>query len=220
MPHPNARILPVVAQDRESEARTPARPLRTIPPAARDPYAAQPPRPEWPGPSRLDLSRIAPGRPTAKGEVIEVSGRILDADGRPVAGALVEIWNCNAAGRYAHVDDGNPAAALDPDYLGFGRLMTDADGGYRLRTIRPGAYLARADIGWWRPPHIHFSILGGGPRLVTQMYFPGDPLNERDPIHMVIPPEERPRSIAQAADGGLRWDIVMRGRHRTAFEGD
>ena len=154
----------------------------------------------------------------AQGEVIEVSGRILDAEMRPVTGALVEIWNCNSHGRYAHADDSNPAAPLDTDFLGFGRLMTDSRGAYRLRTIRPAAYLARADIGWWRPPHIHFSILGGGPRLVTQMYFPGDPLNEKDPIHMIIPAEQRPASIAREADGGLAWDIVMRGRHRTPFE--
>ena len=214
------RTLAVVTRDRESEARTPARPLRPIPPAARDPYAAQPPRPEWPGPSLLDLSRIAPGRPPAQGEVIEVAGRIVDAGGRPVGGAVVEIWNCNAAGRYAHVDDANPAAPLDPDFLGFGRLMTDADGRYRLRTIRPAAYLARADIGWWRPPHIHFSILGGGPRLVTQMYFPGEPLNQKDPIHMIVPPDQRPAAIAEATADGLVWNIVMRGRHRTPFEGD
>ncbi len=215
-----SRMPDVVTQDRESEARTPARPLRPIPAAARDAYAAQPPRPEWPGPALLDLSRIAPGRPVAKGEVIEVSGRIVDAGGQPVGGAVVEVWNCNAAGRYAHVADSNPAAPRDPDFLGFGRLMTDAEGCYRLRTIRPGAYLARADIGWWRPPHIHFSILGGGPRLVTQMYFPDEPLNAKDPIHMIVPAGQHPASIARPAGDGLAWDIVMRGRHRTPFESD
>lgn len=220
MDRDDPRILAVVAQDRESEARTPAQPLRRIPAAARDPFSALPPPLEWPGPSRLDLSRIAPDRPVAQGEVIEVAGRILDEDMRPVSGALVEIWNCNSHGRYAHVDDSNPAAALDPDFLGFGRLMTDSQGRYRLRTIRPAAYLARADIGWWRPPHIHFSILGGGPRLVTQMYFPGEPLNEKDPIHMIVPADQRPAAIARAAEDGLHWDIVMRGRHRTPFEGD
>jgi len=214
------RTLAVVTQDRESEGRTPARALRPIPPAARDTYTAQPPRLEWPGPSLLDLSRIGPDRPVASGEVIEVTGRILDAGGRPVGAAAVEIWNCNAAGRYAHVDDNNPDAPLDPNFYGFGRLMTDADGRYRLRTIRPAAYLARADISWWRPPHIHFSILGGGPRLVTQMYFPGDPLNEKDPIHMIVPPEQRPAAIAETTGDGLSWDIVLRGRHRTPFETD
>lgn len=218
MDRQDTRTLAVVTQDRESEARTPAQPLRRIPMQACDPFTPQPPLPEWPGPSSLDLSRIAPGRPVAQGEVIEVSGRILDEDMRPVSGALVEIWNCNSHGRYSHIDDNNADAALDPNFLGFGRLMTDSRGAYRLRTIKPAAYLARADIGWWRPPHIHFSILGGGPRLVTQMYFPGDPLNEKDPIHMIIPPEQRPGSIARTDEGGLRWDIVMRGRHRTPFD--
>jgi protocatechuate 3,4-dioxygenase beta subunit len=214
------RSLAVVINDRESETRTPAQPLRPIPPAARDPFSAQPPRMEWGGPPHLDLSRIAPGRPVAQGEVIDVVGQILDEDARPVAQALVEIWNCNSFGRYSHVADHSPDAPLDPHFRGFGRLMTDADGRYRLRTIRPAGYLARADIGWWRPPHIHFSILGNGPRLVTQMYFPGEPLNEKDPIHLIIPPEERPRAIARSEGGVLRWDIVMRGRHQSHFEDD
>lgn len=222
MTDPDPRILTVVRNDRESEARTPALPLHPVPVAARDPYAMQPPSLEWPGPAQLDLSRIAPGRPQAQGDVIEVSGRIVDEDLRPVRNALVEIWNCNSFGRYSHIDDGGANdARLDPDFLGFGRLVTDDDGRYHLRTIRPAGYLARADIGWFRPPHIHFSILGGGPRLVTQMYFPGNDLNERDFIYLAVPEAERSRTIGTAlAVDRLQWDIVMRGRHVPPFDVD
>lgn len=136
--------------------------------------------------------------------------------------SVVEIWNCNTFGRYSHIDDhGSPDSPLDPNFYGFGRLMTDDNGGYVVRTIRPAPYLARADINWWRPAHVHFSVLGGGPRLITQMYFPDDALNEKDHIHMTIPAEERPLSIARReSDAQFRWDIVMRGRHQSFFEDD
>src|SRR5262249_12303289 len=164
-----------------------------------------------------DLTRIAPGRPRAHGEVIEITGRIVDEDLQPVRRTLVEVWNANAQGRYSHViDAGRNDAPLDPDFYGVGRLVTDEDGRYRLQTIKPGAYIARKDISWWRPPHVHFSILGGGVRLVTQMYFPGETLNEQDYIFMIVPPEQRERVIGRPVRAAaFAFDIVIRGRFQT-----
>lgn len=209
------RILSVVFNDRESETRTPAQPLYVIPPDARDAFAPMPPRPAV-SPSEADFTRIAPGRPLAAGQIIAVTGRVLDEDGRPVRGTLMEIWNANTYGRYSHSMDSQTEAPLDPNFYGFGRVLTDDDGTYRLRTIKPGAYIARSDIGWWRPPHVHFSIVGSGVRLVTQMYFPNEPLNRQDFIHMTIPETERNRVIANPADSNtFRFDIVVRGRCQT-----
>jgi protocatechuate 3,4-dioxygenase beta subunit len=214
----NSRILPVVYNDRESEARTPAHPLIVIPEEARDVFTAMPPLPAVHS-SEADFTRIAPGRLQALGQPIVVSGRVLDEDGRPVRRSLIEIWNANAHGRYSHSGDANSSQPLDPNFYGFGRLITDDDGVYRLRTIKPGAYLARADISWWRPPHVHFSILGGGVRLVTQMYFPGEPLNEKDHIHMTIPTAERPLAIGSELElHNFRFDIRVRGRFQNTFE--
>ena len=211
------RILPVVYNDRESEARTPAKPLIVIPAEARDSFSAVPIIPAVHA-SEADFTRIAPGRPLALGQPIVVTGRVLDEDVRPVRRSLIEIWNANTHGRYSHTGDSNSPQPLDPNFYGFGRLLTDDDGIYRLRTIRPGAYLARADIGWWRPPHVHFSILGGGVRLVTQMYFPHEPLNEKDYIHMTIPPEERRLVIGNEVElHTFRFDIAVRGRFQNVF---
>jgi protocatechuate 3,4-dioxygenase beta subunit len=213
------RVLPVVVNDRESESRTPASRLYRIPEAARDPYAPCPPPPSLRA-GENDLTRLAPGRRQASGEAIAITGRILDEDLRPVRRTLVEVWNANTHGRYSHTSDAGNGAPLDPDFYGFGRLLTDDDGRYVLRTIRPGAYVARKDIGWWRPPHVHFSVVGAGVRLVTQMYFPGEPLNEKDLIFMIVPEEERDRVIgrsapAPGADRAFVFDIVIRGRFQT-----
>jgi protocatechuate 3,4-dioxygenase, beta subunit len=218
------RLLPVVYHDRESESRTPAQPLCLIPANARDPYAPSPPLPAT-RPGENDLTRIGPGRPRAHGEAIEISGRILDEDLRPVRRTLVEVWNANTHGRYAHIiDAGRNDAPLDPHFYGFGRLVTDGDGQYTVRTIKPGAYIARKDIGWWRPPHVHFSVIGSGVRLVTQMYFPGDPLNEKDYIFMIVPQDARPRVIGRRVQkdpaytrthATFEFDIVIRGRFQT-----
>jgi protocatechuate 3,4-dioxygenase beta subunit len=167
-----------------------------------------------------DLTRIALGRPQASGEAIAITGRILDEDLRPVRRTLVEVWNANTHGRYSHTSDAGNDAPLDPNFYGFGRLLTDDDGRYRLRTIKPGAYVARKDVGWWRPPHVHFSVVGSGVRLVTQMYFPGEPLNEKDFIFMIVPAEERDRVIgltapAETGDRAFQFDIVIRGRFQT-----
>jgi protocatechuate 3,4-dioxygenase beta subunit len=214
------RVLPIVVNDRESETRTPASPLYRIPDEARDLYTPCPPG-SMVRPDEHDLTRIAAGRPVADGEVIAITGRILDEDRRPVRRTLVEVWNANTYGRYSHVGDaGGPDAPLDPHFYGFGRLVTDDEGRYRVRTIKPGAYIARKDIGWWRPPHVHVSVVGCGARLVTQMYFPGEPLNEKDYIYLVIPEADRDLVIGQPdrpdrGDRVFRFDIVIRGRFQT-----
>lgn len=123
-----------------------------------------------------DLTRL-PGRPgRAQGQVLTIMGRVLNRAGEPVRGARVEVWQANAAGRYAHPSDTNPAP-LDPSFEGFAALTTDAEGRYRFTTVKPGAYPAGQGV---RPPHIHFEVVGGSDRLVTQMYFQGEPENERD----------------------------------------
>ena len=164
------------------------------------------------------------GRP-AQGQLIEIGGQILDEDGRPVRGAVVELWQANAAGRYLHALD-QRAAPLDPNFVGNGRVRTDDEGRYSFFTIKPGAYPVPVKDTWWRPPHVHFSILGPATlsRLVTQMYFPGDPLNEWDRILQSVPDAgARDRLVARAlhpadiGDGwlGYRHDIVLRGRNAT-----
>jgi protocatechuate 3,4-dioxygenase, beta subunit len=213
------RWLPVVGNDRESETRTPSRRLYRIPEEARDFLAPSPPLPSM-RPGEHDLTRLAPGRPQAAGEAIVIAGRILDEDLQPVRRTLIEVWNANSFGRYSHViDAGRNDAPLDPNFYGFGRLLTDDEGRYRVRTIKPGAYIARRDIAWWRPPHVHFSVVGSGVRLVTQMYFPGDPLNEKDYIYLIVPEADRELTIGRRSsfDGeqGYQFDIVVRGRHQT-----
>jgi protocatechuate 3,4-dioxygenase, beta subunit len=177
-------------------------------------------------PLDADLTRRHAGEPL--GERIIVTGRVLDSGGRPVPDTLVEIWQANAAGRYAHHVDDHPAP-LDPNFDGAGRCMTDSDGRYRFITIKPGAYPWGNHLNAWRPAHIHFSLFGRAftQRLVTQMYFPGDPLFAQDPIFNSVPdPKARQRMIA-AFDLdltvpewalGFRWDIVLRGHEQTVFE--
>lgn len=215
------RSLPVVVNDRESETRTPSRPLHRIPAAARDQFTAWAPLPAL-RPGENDLTRVAAGRPRADGKAIVISGRVLDEDLRPVRRTLIEVWNANARGRYSHtIDAGRNDAPLDPHFYGFGRLVTDDDGRYHVRTIKPGAYIARKDINWWRPPHVHFSVLGGGLRLVTQMYFPDDPLNDQDHIYRIVPDEDRPRVIGRAIQPDtFQFDIVLRGRFQTPLDTD
>jgi protocatechuate 3,4-dioxygenase beta subunit len=177
-------------------------------------------------PTDNDLTRQHPGAPL--GERIIVEGRVLDEDGRPVRDALVELWQCNAAGRYTHVVDQHDAP-LDPNFGGAGRTLTDADGRYRFVTIKPGAYPWRNHANAWRPAHIHFSLFGRNflSRLVTQMYFPGDPLMVADPIFNSIPdPRARERLVSRFDLDltqpewalGYRFDIVLRGREATPME--
>src|SRR5207247_8127131 len=206
----------VVVHDRESETRTPAHALYRIPDPSRDPFTPCPPAPSLRA-GEDDLTRLAPGRRQASGEAIAITGRILDEDLRPVRRTVIEVWGANAHGRYSHViDAGRNDAPLDPNFYGFGRLMTDEDGRYRVRTIKPGAYIARKDIGWWRPPHVHFSVLGGGVRLVTQMYFSGEPLNQKDYIHMVMPETEPSRVIATpSGSANSRFNHLVAGATAT-----
>ena len=173
-----------------------------------------------------DLTRQHTGEPV--GERIIVTGRVVDEDGRPVRDTLVEIWQANAAGRYVHVVDQHPAP-LDPNFTGAARAVTDAQGRYRFTTIKPGAYPWKNHANAWRPAHIHFSLFGPSflSRLVTQMYFPGDPLLALDPMWMSIPDERaRLRMMSTFDIGttepewalGYRFDIVLRGRDATPTE--
>lgn len=173
-------------------------------------------------PLDADLTRQSTGAPL--GERIIVSGRVLDEDGRPVRRSLVEIWQCNAAGRYAHAGDQHDAP-LDPHFVGRGKLLTGDDGEYRFVTIKPGAYPWRNHPNAWRPAHIHFSLFGNlyAQRLITQMYFPGDPLLAFDPIYRSVPEGARERLVSQFDLSrtvpeialGYRFDIVLRGRGAT-----
>jgi protocatechuate 3,4-dioxygenase beta subunit len=179
------------------------------------------------GPLDADLTRQHAGEPL--GERIVVHGRLLDQDGRPLTGSLIEIWQANAGGRYRHDLDRHPAP-LDPNFSGAGRCLTDADGTFRFVTVKPGAYPWKNHHNAWRPAHIHFSVFGRtfGQRLVTQMYFPGDPLFGQDPIfNSVRDPKARQRMIcAFDIDAtmpewalGYRFDIVLDGPSATPFEG-
>jgi protocatechuate 3,4-dioxygenase beta subunit len=173
-----------------------------------------------------DLTRQHSGEPL--GERIIVSGRVIDEDGGAVPDTLVEIWQCNAAGRYIHARDDHPAP-LDPNFTGAGRTRTDASGRYRFVTIKPGAYPWRNHTNAWRPAHIHFSLFGSSfrSRLVTQMYFPNDPLQPHDPILQSIPDARARARLVSSFDLsltepewalGYHFDIVLRGRHSTPFE--
>jgi len=183
-------------------------------------------RPESLGPLAFDLTRQHPGVPL--GERILVEGRVLDCSGRPLRGTLVELWQANAAGRYAHENDTHDAP-LDPSFSGAGRTLTDDEGRYCFITIKPGAYPWRNHANAWRPAHLHFSLLGPAfaSRLVTQMYFPGDPLLPLDPIFNSIPdPRARERLIARFDLDvtrpewalGYHFDLVLRGRDDTPLE--
>ncbi len=173
-----------------------------------------------------DLTLHFPDPP--QGERIVVAGRVLDEDGRGVPHAMVEIWQANAAGRYRHSRDNHPAP-LDPNFLGSGRVLTDAAGNYRFVTIKPGAYPWRNHHNAWRPAHIHFSLFGPAllSRLVTQMYFPNDPLIPLDPIINSIPDAAARERLVSSFDLsltepewalGYRFEIVLRGRGAAPFE--
>ncbi|WP_328698450.1 protocatechuate 3,4-dioxygenase subunit beta [Streptomyces sp. NBC_00342] len=175
-----------------------------------------------------DLTSQHPGEPL--GERITVSGRVTDRDGRPVRGQLVEIWQANASGRYAHQRDLHPAP-LDPHFTGVGRCLTDGQGRYRFTTVKPGAYPWRNHLNAWRPAHIHFSLFGSAftQRLVTQMYFPGDPLFRYDPVLQSVTDADARARLVAAYDHdlsqpefslGYQWDIVLDGPRATWTEGE
>ena len=173
-----------------------------------------------------DLTRQHRGEPL--GERIVVTGRVLDGDGRPVPRSLIELWQANSGGRYAHDGDRHPAP-LDPNFTGVGRCLTGSDGSYRFVTIKPGAYPWRNHDNAWRPAHLHFSLFGRSftQRLITQMYFPGDPLFGQDPIFNSVPdPSARERLVSRFDLEttvpewalGYRFDIVLRGRDGTPMD--
>jgi protocatechuate 3,4-dioxygenase beta subunit len=185
-------------------------------------------KPEQLGPLDHDLilNYAKDGEPI--GERIVVHGRVMDEYGRGVPGTLVEVWQANAGGRYRHVND-RYLAPIDPNFGGCGRTLTDADGYYFYRTVKPGAYPFRNQVNSWRPAHIHYSIFGSGfaQRLVTQMYFEGDPLIRDDVIaHTVADEAAIDRLVARLdVNAGIpldclayRFDIVLRGKRQTLFE--
>lgn len=206
---------------RSSELRCPKRPLLALPEGPTERH----------GPllgesgvetSDADLTAQHDGDPL--GERIIVSGRLLDDSGRPITGQLVEVWQANAAGRYAHRGDQHPAP-LDPNFTGAGRCLTDSEGRYRFVTVKPGAYPWGNHPNAWRPAHIHFSVFGRRftERLVTQMYFPGDPLLPLDPIYNAVSERARVRMVSdfdldttvEEWALGYRFDIVVAGHRAT-----
>ena len=209
---------------RSTLLRAPARPLVPLPDDAAEltvpVYGHGPVQP-----LDHDLTRQHDGEP--QGERIILTGRVVDGDGRPRAGALVEVWQANAAGRYRHDGDRHPAP-LDPNFSGGGRCVTDADGWYRFVTVKPGAYPWKNHQNAWRPAHVHFSLFGTAfaQRLVTQMYFPADPLLAHDPIFESVPIAARDRLVATLDLDvtepewalGYRFDIVLRGPAATPTE--
>lgn len=212
---------------RATTVRSPKRPLVIIPQTLSEitgpVYGHSDVRPE-----EADLTKQHAGEP--QGERIIVKGRVLDERGRPVPNTLVEIWQCNAAGRYIHVVDQHPAP-LDPNFTGAGRVVTDDGGTYQFTTVKPGAYPWRNHENAWRPAHIHLSLFGPSflTRLVTQMYFPGDPLFPFDPIfNSVTDAKARERMVCRfdLATTKPEWalgyifDIVLRGSNATPADPD
>ena len=208
--------------------RAPSQPLLRIPHTLTETSAPRFAAQRYP--ATADLTAYADGSGHAMGERIIVAGRVLDEHGRPVRHAMVEVWQANAAGRYNHEGDQHDAP-LDPNFRGNGRVFTDADGWYRFTTVKPGAYPWGNHHNAWRPNHIHYSLFGAGfaQRLITQMYFPGDPLLAIDPIFNTVPDARaRDRLVAkfdlditepeQAL--GYRFDVVLRGSLATPMEDD
>ena len=167
---------------------------------------------------------VPPGHP----EAVRIEGTVYDGAGEPVPDAMVEIWQANAAGRYTHQNDQHPAP-LDPNFSGAGRCLTDGEGRYRFVTLKPGAYPWKNHDNAWRPAHIHLSLFGTAfrSRLITQMYFPGDPLFEQDPIFQSVRDEKARQRMIATFDIettqpqwalGYRFDIVLEGREATPME--
>ena len=205
--------------------RSPRQPLVRIPPTLTETTGPAGGWEKLMGPPMADLTRQHRGEPL--GQRIVVSGRVLDEDRRAVADTVVEVWQANASGRYIHARD-QWDAPLDPNFTGMGRVITDAEGRYSFTTVRPGAYPWRNHYNAWRPAHIHLSLLGPAfaTRLITQLYFPDDPLIEIDPIANAVPPAARGRMVAHFDIEttrpnwalGYRFDVVLRGREATPIE--
>jgi protocatechuate 3,4-dioxygenase beta subunit len=224
-PNPSEQPTQAYSQYGSTVRRAPSKPLIQIPHTLSEltgPLFGHNPI----GETDNDLTRQHPGEPL--GERIIVAGRVIDEDGLPVRNTLVELWQCNAAGRYFHGRDNHPAP-LDPNFTGAGRTITDDQGNYRFITIKPGAYPWRNHQNAWRPAHIHFSLFGPCfiTRLITQMYFPNDPLMANDPVSQSIPDDRARERLISRFDWnltepewalGYRFDIVLRGRNSTPFE--
>ena len=205
--------------------RAPSRPLIRIPQTITETSGPADCWESLMGGAMADMTKQHKGEPL--GQRIIVMGRVLDENQRPVPNTVVEIWQANAAGRYIHARDNWPAP-LDPNFTGVGRVMSDGKGRYRYVTVRPGAYPWGNHHNAWRPSHIHLSLLGPGfaTRLVTQMYFPGDPLIPLDPIANAVPMPYRDRMVARfdidttepSFALGYLFDIVLRGRIATPLE--
>ncbi|HEX4859072.1 MAG TPA: protocatechuate 3,4-dioxygenase [Usitatibacteraceae bacterium] len=185
--------------------RLPMTPLQTIGPF----YPI-----DVPADQDADMTVLGASKERAQGTVIYVSGRVLDVNGVPVANATLDIWQCNAAGRYAHPADSNKAP-LDAHFQGFARIRTVADGSYKFKSIKPGAY-PTGDGDWMRPPHIHFDVRGQKSRAITQMYFEGEPLNAKDRLLNAIRNKDSVIAKIDAATGAaekgalnVRWDVVL-----------
>ena len=217
------RILGIGPTDNTSDQRTPRERLRLIPAAARESFVPVVPARFRASPLEWDMTRTAPDRPRAQGVPIEVTGTVRTQSGAPVRHALLEVWSANHFGRYRHIED-QSGLELDDNHLGMGRVFTDADGAYRFWAISPGAYLARPDIGRWRPKHIHLSVRGGASRLITQMYFPDEPNNAADPMAILMGDAfsrnvGKPRDVGGAdVEKAYDFDIVVGGRNATFFE--
>jgi protocatechuate 3,4-dioxygenase beta subunit len=224
-PHPSTFLgeerLQLIKGYRVHESRTPDSAVRIVTPSQTiGPFFAL----GLVAGSEDEVGRRDPQGAPARGEPIAVAGRVVDEDGKPVRKALLEVWQANCWGKYEHPDDVTDAP-LDPNFKGWGRMLTDSDGRYRFRTIKPGAYPNPGYDNWMRPPHIHYSIFAAGlmQRLITQLYFPGEPLNDIDPILNGIE-DLAARASLIASKGGTtpdgveyRFDIVLRGRGETAF---
>ncbi len=169
--------------------------------------------PEQPLPDHdFDLTRIRGHSGRARGQTIELIGRILRRDGTQVANAAIEVWQANAAGKYRHPNDTNPAP-LDPDFQGYARLRSGRDGSFRMLSVKPGGYPAPIGL---RAPHVHFDVQSGNCRLATQMYFPGEPLNATDPLLSTLPARHlNPALVMAREENGspglrrFRWDVVL-----------
>ncbi|HQT63629.1 MAG: protocatechuate 3,4-dioxygenase subunit beta [Acidocella sp. 20-57-95] len=209
---------------RSTGLRHPTKPLLKIPQTITELTGPQFSPAQFPPTENIAVN----GTHEAVGERIIVAGRVRDEDGRPVANTMVEIWQANAAGRYNHPRDTHDAP-LDPDFKGAGRVFTDAHGAYRFITIKPGSYPWSNHANAWRPNHIHFSLFGAGfaTRLITQMYFPGDPLLELDPIFLATADANARNRLVSKFDLnvgkqdwalGYRFDIYLRGRNATPME--
>ena len=219
-PHPTTftdkKQLERIKGYRVHEARTPGRPVHIVTPSQTiGPFFAL----GLVGSNEDDLAS-KDGAARAQGAPIVVSGRVTDENGAPVRKALIEVWQANRWGKYEHPDDITDAP-LDPNFKGWGRMLTDADGRYRFRSIKPGAYPNPGYDNWMRPPHIHYSIFAAGlmQRLITQMYFPGEELNDIDPILNGIEDLDARASLVsmELSPGEFQFNIILRGQGETAF---